>query len=77
MKVDPSIFVKKKREVDWSMVNLPSYSRVGADVDSAAVHQKQRTREPVTGCTGGGLSGAVTKCCKEEGSHPGGNSAKT
>ena len=44
MKVDPSIFVKKKREVDWSMVNLPSYSRVGADVDSAAVHQKQRTR---------------------------------
>jgi len=32
---------------------------------------------PVTACARGGLSGAVTKCWKEEGSHPGGNRAKT
>ena len=32
---------------------------------------------PVTGCTSGGLSGGMTKCWKEESSHPGGNSAKT
>ena len=32
---------------------------------------------PVTGYTGGGLSDGMTKRCKEESSHPGGNSAKT
>ena len=60
-----------------SAPSLTVIPHVGADVDGAAVHQKQRTREPVTGCTGGGLSGGMTKCWKEESSHPGGNSAKT
>ena len=43
----------------------PAAPRVCGDVDGAAVHQSQRTHEPVTGYARDGLHGAVTECRRE------------
>ncbi|WP_197019333.1 hypothetical protein [Selenomonas sp. FC4001] len=55
---------------------------IGTSVSDAKWTAQLSTRAighplPVTACARGGLSGAVTKCWKEEGSNLRGNSAKT